>query len=218
VSASVDEKRFRLPAAERRAAIVNAALRVFGERSYGRATTAEIARAAGVTEPVLYRHFASKGDLYVACLEEMSTRLRETAEEIIAAERDPREWPFAIPRAIDQLRKNAIYPSQMWIQALGEVGEDPELARYLRQHMRRLHAFVADIIRRAQRAGGVASDREPEAEAWIGLGLGLLRAVQARLGGVLTAADFDAITRSRRLSLRPPADGDASDRRPAASS
>jgi AcrR family transcriptional regulator len=199
----LEEKRYRLPAAERRAAIVDAALRVFGERSYGRATTAEIARAAGVSEPILYRHFSSKGDLYVACLETMASRLRERADAIVAAEPDPREWPFAIPRAIDHVSKNAIYPSQMWIQALGEAGEDPDLARYLRQHVRAMHAFAAGIIRRAQEAGGVAADRDPDAEAWIGLGLGLLRSVQARLGGVLTAADSEAITLSRRLSLRP---------------
>lgn len=197
--------RCRLPAAERRVALIDAALTVFGERSYAGATTAEIARAAGVSEPILYRHFASKRDLYFACLETMACRLRETAETIIAAEPDPREWPFAIPRAIEQLRKNAIYPSQMWIAALSEAGENADLARYLRGHMREMHAYAAGIIRRAQEAGGVAADRDPEAEAWIGMGLGLLRSVQARLGGVLTAPDILAITRSRRLSLTPPA-------------
>jgi AcrR family transcriptional regulator len=200
----IEEKRLRLPAAERRAAIVDAALQVFGERSYGRATTAEIARAAGVSEPILYRHFTSKRDLYIACLEAMSGRLQATAESIIASEPDPREWTFAIPRALDLLRKSAIYPSQMWIQALGEAGEDAELARYLRRHMREMHDFAASIIRRAQEAGGVAPDRDPEAEAWIGLAIGLLRSVQARLGGVLTAEDFATISRSRRLSLLPP--------------
>ena len=49
----------RLPAGERREAIVRAALKVFTSTSYAGATTAEIAREAGVAEPVLYRHFAS---------------------------------------------------------------------------------------------------------------------------------------------------------------
>src|SRR5204862_2515099 len=135
MSEPAPEKRYRMPAAGRRAAIVDAALQVFGERSYGRATTAEIARAAGVSEPILYRHFTSKRDLYIASLEAMSERLQGAAEAIIAAEPDPREWTFAIPRAIDLLRKNAVYPSQMWVQALSEVGEDAELARYLRRHV-----------------------------------------------------------------------------------
>jgi AcrR family transcriptional regulator len=197
--------RCRLPAAERRTAIVDAALRVFGERSYSAATTAEIARAAGVSEPILYRHFASKRDLYVACLEAMASRLRDRTEAIIAGEPDPREWAFAIPRAIEQLSRSGVSPSQMWVQALGEAGEDAVLARYLRRHMRELHEFVAGVIRRAQEAGGVAADRDPGAEAWIGMSLGLLRSVQARLGGVLSGQDVEAIMRSRRLSLAPPA-------------
>ena len=80
--------RSRLPAAERRAAVVDAALRVFGAGTYSGATTAEIAREAGVTEPILYRHFGSKRDLYIACLDEMWRRLREQtvgSVEVVAA-------------------------------------------------------------------------------------------------------------------------------------
>ena len=87
------------------------------------------------------------------------------------------------------------------------------LARFLENAPHVYHALLREdplamrllaLIRRAQEAGGVAADRDPDAEAWIGMGLGLLRSVQARLGGVLTAPDFLAITRSRRLSLTPP--------------
>ena len=56
----------RLPAEERREEIIRAALRVFTATSYAGATTAEIAREAGVTEPILYRHFASKRALWLA--------------------------------------------------------------------------------------------------------------------------------------------------------
>ena len=38
---------------------------------------AEIAREAGITEPILYRHFGSKRDLYLACLDEAVLRLPE---------------------------------------------------------------------------------------------------------------------------------------------
>jgi AcrR family transcriptional regulator len=53
----------RLPAAQRRQALIETAQRVFSEGTYRGTTTAEIARAAGVSEPILYRHFASKRDL-----------------------------------------------------------------------------------------------------------------------------------------------------------
>src|SRR5262249_46622928 len=60
----------RMPAAERGKALIEAALSMFGEGSYRGTTTAEIAHEAGVSEPILYRHFASKRDLYLACIDE----------------------------------------------------------------------------------------------------------------------------------------------------
>jgi AcrR family transcriptional regulator len=181
--------------------VLDAALRVFGDGSYDGATTADIARAAGVSEPILYRHFGSKRDLYFACLDEMWTRLRETVEEIVAAEPDPREWLFSMPKAIAALRAKGVHPNQLWIQALSQAGEDPELRRYFRKHMRDVHDFVADLYRRAQAAGAIPADRDPSAEAWIGLGIGLLRSVQDSLGGLLAQDDFDAILKARRQSL-----------------
>ena len=56
----------RLSAEERRADVLETACQVFAKGSYRGATTADIARGAGVTEPILYRHFASKRDLYLA--------------------------------------------------------------------------------------------------------------------------------------------------------
>jgi AcrR family transcriptional regulator len=188
----------RLPAAERRAAVLEAALRVFAEGSYDGATTAEIAHAAGVSEPILYRHFGCKRDLYCACLDEMWARLRETVEQIVVAEPDPGEWLFAVPKAIAILRAKGIHPNQLWIQALSQAGEDAEVRRYLRKHLRDVHEFIAELFRRAQAEGAMPAGRDPSAEAWIGLGIGLLRSVQDSLGGLLTQDDFAAILDARR--------------------
>src|SRR3954469_8803939 len=59
----------RLPAADRRATIVAAALEVFGRRAYDDVSLDEVAARAGVTKPILYRHFASKEELYVKLLD-----------------------------------------------------------------------------------------------------------------------------------------------------
>lgn len=60
--------RRRLRPAQRRQVIIDAASAVLAQRGYGAATMADIAAAAGVTKPVLYRHFASKKDLHLALL------------------------------------------------------------------------------------------------------------------------------------------------------
>ncbi|NLB97656.1 MAG: TetR/AcrR family transcriptional regulator [Armatimonadetes bacterium] len=54
------EKRKRLTAEERRERILDAALELFAEKGYAATTTRELARRAGITEPVIYLHFESK--------------------------------------------------------------------------------------------------------------------------------------------------------------
>lgn len=85
----------------------------------------------------------------------------------------------------------------LWIQGLTEAGEDPVVRREIRRHMREVHDFVAAALRDGQAGGAVPADRDPDAEAWVFIGGGLLRSVADRLGGVLTAGDLEAITHER---------------------
>jgi TetR/AcrR family transcriptional regulator len=187
----------RLPAAERRQAIVDTALRVFSEGSYRGTTTAEIAREAGVSEPILYRHFASKRDLYLASIEEAWQRLRTTWEQGMAAEPDPKAWIPIMAKSYVCLRDAKPVVSDLWMQAVVEAGDDEEVRKFLKRHMREVHSFMADVIRRVQEAGVVNQERDPEAEAWISLAGGLLGTIGRRLG-LLKESDFESIRSSRR--------------------
>ncbi|WP_346844481.1 TetR/AcrR family transcriptional regulator [uncultured Rothia sp.] len=60
----------RLPKELRRQQLVFSALRVFSSQGYHITTMNHIASAADVTKPVLYQHFKSKRDLYLAVLDE----------------------------------------------------------------------------------------------------------------------------------------------------
>ena len=184
----------RLPAAERRLAIVEAALRVFSEGSYAGATTAHIAREAGVSEPILYRHFASKRELYFACLDEAWRRIRDRIEAEIEARGAVDGWKSIGPATMREMK--VLLPS-LWMQAITEAGEDVEIRRFVRAHMRAVHDFFADVLRRVQADGGVHPDRSPEAEAWIFIAGSLLATVADRLGGLLGPADFESIKHER---------------------
>jgi AcrR family transcriptional regulator len=59
----------RLTAEARREAIVEAVRDVFAEKGFDGTTTRELAKAAGVSEALLYKHFPSKESLYAAMLE-----------------------------------------------------------------------------------------------------------------------------------------------------
>jgi AcrR family transcriptional regulator len=164
----------RLPAEERRAALLETACAVFSQGTYRGTTTAEIAREAGVTEPILYRHFDSKRDLYLACLEETWAGVQTMWDAAIAAEPDPALWVAAIGRSFVESEVERPLISNLWVQALAEASEDPAIRAYMKGHMRAVHAYVVAIARRAQSLGAIDAERDIEAEAWIFISLGLL--------------------------------------------
>jgi AcrR family transcriptional regulator len=76
--------RQRLSAENRRSAIIEAARKLFGRNGFHGTGTSDIAAAAGCSEPVIYKHFASKQALFVAvladCVGYMHARFAAAAE------------------------------------------------------------------------------------------------------------------------------------------
>jgi AcrR family transcriptional regulator len=158
---------------------------------------AEERRAAGVSEPVLYRHFASKRDLYLACIEEAWRRLREVWEDALEKDPDPgRAFP-AMARVVMCGKEAKSLMTELWMQAVVEAGDDVEVQRFLRSHMREVQEYVANAIRTGQKSGAINKDRDPGAEAWIFISASLLGTIGRRLG-LLTEDDFERIRDARR--------------------
>ena len=191
----------RMAAADRRRHLVETAIRLFTEGSYRGTTTAEIARAAGVSEPILYRHFASKRDLYLAALEDVWAKTREAWEQALEATPDACAAIEAIGKGHVSVRSPKLQLAELWVQALGEASEDPVLRRHLRRHMREVHDFVADLVRRGQAQGAIAAERDADAEAWIMLAGGILGMVGRRVG-LLDDRELQAIRTARLSWLR----------------
>lgn len=83
-----DDKSNRLPRDERRAQLLTAALEVFTTAGYHSAAMDEIADHANVSKPVLYQHFPSKLDLYLAVLDIHIDSLVFTIQKAISANRE----------------------------------------------------------------------------------------------------------------------------------
>ena len=186
----------RLPAAERRQALIDTAIRVFSDGSYRGTTTAEIARAAGISEPILYRHFASKRDLYLAALDHVWGNMRAVWEAALADSANVREAFEAIGRSHVSVHDCKFQMAELWVQALSEATEDPELRKHLRSHMREVHDFIADVIRQGQAQGVLNASRNPDSEAWTFLAGGVLGMVGRRIG-LLNEDEVTAIRASR---------------------
>ena len=143
----------RLSATERRAAIIQAAIRLFSERGFRGTTTREIASAVGVSEPVLYQHFPSKRDLYTAIIETVMNREQYTEVErmLSHSEDEPRvllKW-LAL-EAVKWHRENEDYVRLIHYSAL----ERHELADLANQaHEGRFYEMVASYMERAMQAG-----------------------------------------------------------------
>ncbi len=83
-----NESRSRLPRDERRAQLLTAALEIFTASGYHAASMDEIADRASVSKPVLYQHFPSKLDLYLAVLDLHIDSLVFAIQKAIASTRD----------------------------------------------------------------------------------------------------------------------------------
>jgi AcrR family transcriptional regulator len=75
---AVREPTKRMPRAQRRDQILGAATRAFARAGFAQTGLDVIASEAGVSPVILYRHFASKADLYRQVLDRAYTRLRES--------------------------------------------------------------------------------------------------------------------------------------------
>lgn len=188
-----------MSAPERRAQLIEHATELFGQRGYTATTTAQLASSAGVSEPVLYRHFANKGELYVACVDEAWTSVRDRLTALVEAEPDPARWMPTVTIAGRQFLHHDA-GARLWMSALTEQSIDEAVRDSAARNLRDVHGFLTRLIRRAQAQGGVAADRDPRAEAWIFLSVAMLQVVTHRLSP-LSKQDLDSLAGSRQRWL-----------------
>jgi AcrR family transcriptional regulator len=134
----------RLPAPERRRQLLDTAIRVFGEVGYHDATMALIAESAGVTKPVLYQHFASKRDLYLAVLEDTGQRLYTAVLGAAGTVDNPRGQVEAGFRAFVQSVVDDRWGFRLLFGGLNR--QDPEFNEMASRVERLMAAGIAQLI------------------------------------------------------------------------
>ncbi|MFZ5826100.1 MAG: TetR/AcrR family transcriptional regulator [Bacillota bacterium] len=169
-------------AAERREAILDAAAATFSRLGYRAAGMADIAEASGITQPMLYRHFASKKELYLAVID----RVVEEILDVLGRAPDL----LALGPAYARLAAEKPELVRLRLQALTER-EDPEI----QERFRRLFLAQFEIIRRTtmndMRAGQIDPGVDPVGLAWLFTSLGMLNdvVVAMELPGALEVVD-----------------------------
>ena len=190
----------KLSAETRQQQLLDVAIHVFAERGYAAASTQAIAAAAGLAEPTLYRHFASKRALFLAAFDRASTELLDSWRSIAADSPSPLE---AIARIgvwyTDRLRAR---PDDLLLRyrSLSHT-EDAELRERVRSSYRETLAFVRGLYEQARARGQIDAAADPRALAWLFLAVGaaLDQAQLLRLGDELppdVMAKIAAVIRS----------------------
>ncbi|MBM4242768.1 MAG: TetR/AcrR family transcriptional regulator [Deltaproteobacteria bacterium] len=162
----------RMEAEQRREQLLDAAEVAFAARGYRDAGTADVAAAARVSEPTIYRYFDSKRDLYLAMLDRNSRRLLDAWREIAANSVSPMAALDEIGRwYFTQLRRDPA-PFRLRARSLLEIAGDERLTEHARRHFRETFEFVLSLYERARTAKEIGRDADPRARAWLFMAVG----------------------------------------------
>jgi len=171
----------RLPAAKRREQLLDCAAELFASHGYARATTSELARAADITEPIIYRHFKSKRDLFIALIERTGKRTIDQWRQDLANAEDPADRLKTLIGDNPMVSREGRDAYRVFLQAITEVDDD-EIRKAWGTHIHSLHQFLAMELARAQENRRVTRHFPAELIAWllidIGLGYGVLSAMR----------------------------------------
>jgi AcrR family transcriptional regulator len=155
----------RLKAAQRREQLIAVATKLFAKTGYDATTTAEIAKAAGVTEPILYRHFESKQELFVAIVRDVSAQTMRGWNEAIQGASDPSEKIRRVCEAIpDHIKKFG--DSYHVLHGALSASRDKKVLTVMKEHYRQIEEFFAKLVVEGQKAGTFSKSMPPQAAAW----------------------------------------------------
>lgn len=155
-------RRTRLPADERRALIADAAARLFAEGGYAATTIEDIARAAGVTKPMVYRHFDSKKALHLALLEKHRDELARVALSEYAAGDEPLD--VRVEAMIDAWFTYVERHPYAWRLLFSDTTGDPEVQAFHAEIQAKQRAADVMLLRLQDRVAIPEEQLEPLAE------------------------------------------------------
>ncbi|WP_342047582.1 TetR/AcrR family transcriptional regulator [Bacillus sp. OTU530] len=146
---------------DRKEQIIDKAVGIFAELGYYKATTAQVAKAVGVTQPYVFHFFKNKEELFKAVIDRAITRIYETFTQVEApSDRLMETMGHAFLQIMESHRDEIIMVMQA--HAISE----PMIREYVSEKFRMIHE---SIIAKFERAG--IPNAEAAASEFIGMGL-----------------------------------------------
>jgi AcrR family transcriptional regulator len=161
------EKRSRMRGEERREYILAHAKHIFAHNSYAEASTGELARASGVTEPMLYKHFGSKKGLFLEVLCALDAKFMTIWSSRID-KRAEQDLLDALSQVIMDYRATLKADPdihRVFFQAVAEAS-NPQIAHSVSKHNQETYTRVRALVERAQQEGLIEATIDPDVATW----------------------------------------------------
>ena len=160
-------------AGDTKARILESALELFAEKGYSGTSMRDIAKRLGITKAALYKHYASKQEIFEAVMQDTAQRYERFADQIdIHMHNAPQDFPVFTEISADALvekvrqifsyslhdEANRLFRRMMTIEQF----RSPELSRlYTQRYVERIVDYHAAIFR-SLIASGEIRDEDPD--------------------------------------------------------
>lgn len=149
-----------MPGDQRREQILRTAVDLFSQHGFSGTTTKEIAKAAGVSEAMVFRHFSKKSEIYDAIIENKACHdgIRFPWEEntvLHEAIKNKDDYAVFYNLAFNALTKQQSDESFMRLLFYSALEEHELAERFFRDFVARLYEFIGGYIEQRQKDGAM---------------------------------------------------------------
>jgi AcrR family transcriptional regulator len=163
----------RMSGDERRLQILQVAIQLFSQKGFSGTTTKEIARQAGVSEAMVFRHFATKSELYHAILDHKAcegdlSNPFDVVSGAMAAKDDLKVFYNLIRNVLDKHERDPEFMRLLFHSAL----EGHELAEiFVERNIVPIYEFLSSYLEQRQRDGVIRENIKPRVivRAFVGM-------------------------------------------------
>ena len=151
----------RMKGDERREHILQAAVKLFSQRGFSGTTTKEIARASGVSEAMVFRHFASKDTLYAAILDGKAGQDGvheypwESNLELQAAIASKDDFSVFYHFGLQAMNKHQSDPNFIRLLLFSALEEHKISQQFFDEFVDRIYGFLGEYIHSRQEEGAM---------------------------------------------------------------
>jgi len=148
---NLDKQRSRMRGEDRRALIMAETKIIFAEKGYRGASTGELARASGITEPILYKHFGNKKKLYIAVLTMIGEQFLDRYQGMVKRRAETDLTDCLLNLLLDY--RNAAMQDHAGLHLLMNAAvesNDPEVTALAERHDHEIYTLVSNLLTQAQ--------------------------------------------------------------------